>query len=380
MNRVAPLRRAATLAAAAILTLPLHAQAGWQQDDALVGHAVDASVVLHEARSPVRGDVRDNLALFGGGGMPTVVIVTTSRSRWSKSDLRTEAKRLKKVDKLARSWRKAGIETVLLTPRPYTTGKPFDLLGRARLKSTIHAYLHWNGRAERSGAATLQDTLFRATFTEQLEFRWFRLGALGTIDASGADILADAKRASARAHEDGASIDEDLAQWHLQDACADDPDRVDAAIAHFRDVFVTPHVDRGYLPEAVDALRRVAAWIGDAPCAAAQKVRADLESLPASDGYDTLEAAHSALERILAAEAEARRAVDTTYEDLLRRSGSDGYDKEAYARALHDHLPEIVRALDDFLASFGETPYRRDASIVLAEIREELADAPVPPR
>ncbi len=169
-----------------------------------------------------------------------------------------------------------------------------------------------------------------------------------------------------------------MEQHVLELEASDDPNaaalraRLEAAEDHFRAVFHSPEVQRGYLVEAAAHLERLAeVHYEQGP--GAERVGLELTALRATPEFARATEHHALFQEQLATYERMERRSTEVYEASLDKS--EEYDEQKYNRAIQVVYPEPLGHMLEFVRTQTDSPYRKAIAALVSYAREELQDA-----
>lgn len=369
--------------------------------DELAGMTLDASGRLADLRPLARGDRRDNVALFGH--RPTLVVVG-SQVEWRKTKTKDYVKRIKELDKLAKSWTRAGAEVLFVAPvaRIFDAGgdppEELALIKKAKPKYMICAHVAMAGPAAPASEAVLE-RLLQTEYSQELEFRWALIETLGVVAASGPDVFAAdvaERRAALEVPEwaDRAATKKAFAalnEWRLGEAeallarlesdskaseqaesIASLRARLERSEEHYRRVFCAPQAERRYLPEAIAELERLGSrYFAEGSTAA--RLSVEVAEARSTSEFEQAAAQQAQYLELLTAHEAMEAEVERVYLEAMGKTR--GYDEQKYNQAILDVYPETLARLRSYVDGHPDSPYRAELARLLMYAQEDLQDA-----
>lgn len=376
---------------------PRHSLADDQPNFA--GLAIDQSGQFVDMDPVHKSDPRDNLALYGQ--RPTLLLVSVHPS-WKADEIKEYVKTVKRVDKLAAKWERAGFDVLCVMPQAWMEQKgkriALDLVDRAK-PSHMSCALRADRDLHSLFEQPVKGDLLAIRYGSELSFRWALIEELGVVRASGSDVFDKSLETRLESIELPAlcknstteRIFDAINEWRLGDAeeqlakleagvaadrfeseIAELRERITKAEQHFRKVFCAPYQDRKMLADHVDQLDRLAAMFGT-ESANGDRLRAESQALRQSENYAAAVRQRERYRAMIQLADDLEAAVDREYEARMGKRAD--YDEAQYYAAVLELYPAAIEQLNLYVKEERESPYYKVVAMILMDVNEELAYA-----
>ncbi len=365
---------------------------------AVADMAMDTSCRIVASKPLARGDLRDNIALFGQ--RPTLVVFP-AQVKWMKTKAKDYVRAFKKADKYVSKWRRQGLDIVLVIPRAriWKAGSKsiyeFDFAKKVKAKHCTAVEIEWQAVPER-GDTIVSDLLIHTGKTPELELRWAFISKLGVIQNAGDNLYGKQLKAQIKEvrlpqvakNPATKKIFEAINQWRLSDAVTlitkmkkgpageqnmqplqELEEMIDAAETHYQELYANRNKARGYLPEYSESLSTLAnRYLGGS--SRGDVLLASIKELKASEKFVQVEAQRKAYKALESAFETAETKVDKAYS---KANGKRNYNEFLYSQKLVEIYPPVVEAMRQFVRDQRGSPYYKEGALLLMDTQETLA-------